>query len=85
MLNQQILLISFPEHMTSISFKGSMCNVVSNIFSHFQECGTPSSVSNGDFPWLFSIRNSNGVHICAGTLVTSNWIMTAASCFGLNR
>ncbi|NXL65597.1 PRS55 protease, partial [Chordeiles acutipennis] len=34
----------------------------------------------GEFPWLVSIQ-SNGKHICGGTMISALWILTAAHCF----
>ncbi|XP_053918312.1 LOW QUALITY PROTEIN: serine protease 55 [Cuculus canorus] len=34
----------------------------------------------GEFPWHVSIQ-SNGNHICGGTIISALWILTAAHCF----
>ncbi|XP_076985658.1 putative threonine protease PRSS50 [Tamandua tetradactyla] len=31
------------------------------------------------WPWMVSVR-ANGTHICAGTLITSQWVLTVAHC-----
>jgi hypothetical protein len=36
--------------------------------------------TDGEWPWVVSIRK-NGTHHCAGSLLTSHWVVTAAHCF----
>ncbi|XP_053793678.1 serine protease 55-like isoform X1 [Vidua chalybeata] len=42
--------------------------------------GTGTDVKPGEFPWLVSIQ-SQGKHICGGTIISALWILTAAHCF----
>ncbi|XP_062327666.1 transmembrane protease serine 9-like isoform X2 [Osmerus eperlanus] len=42
--------------------------------------GGSSVVSAGTWPWMASIQQ-NGTHICGGTLVAENFVMSYASCF----
>ncbi|XP_030902430.2 serine protease 55 [Melopsittacus undulatus] len=40
-----------------------------------------SYAMEGEFPWHVSIQ-SNGRHVCGGTIISALWILTAAHCFG---
>uniref|UniRef100_A0A8C0X5E1 Peptidase S1 domain-containing protein n=1 Tax=Castor canadensis TaxID=51338 RepID=A0A8C0X5E1_CASCN len=55
----------------------------------FSKCGVPQQLNrvvggqdstDGEWPWVVSIRK-NGTHHCAGSLLTSHWVVTAAHCF----
>ncbi|PIK57110.1 putative enteropeptidase-like [Apostichopus japonicus] len=38
--------------------------------------------SFGDWPWMISLRDSEGDHQCGATLITEKWAITAAHCIG---
>lgn len=40
------------------------------------------TASVGEFPWMASLQsNKTKRHFCSGTVINSNWIITAAHCF----
>ncbi|XP_027718877.1 serine protease 27-like [Vombatus ursinus] len=52
-------------------------------------CGQPrmlnrmvggQNAQEGEWPWQVSIQR-NGTHFCGGSLITDQWVMTAAHCF----
>ncbi|KAF1379060.1 hypothetical protein PFLUV_G00172110 [Perca fluviatilis] len=38
------------------------------------------NASSGSWPWQVSLHNSNG-HFCGGSLINSQWVLSAAHCF----
>uniref|UniRef100_A0A3B5KUF6 Peptidase S1 domain-containing protein n=1 Tax=Xiphophorus couchianus TaxID=32473 RepID=A0A3B5KUF6_9TELE len=57
--------------------------------SNAQVCGRPQlkdrivggvDASNGAWPWQIDIQKDNA-HICGGSLITQDWVLSAAHCF----
>eukprot|EP00079_Xenopus_tropicalis_P039301 XP_017953072.1 PREDICTED: serine protease 27-like [Xenopus tropicalis] len=57
------------------------------------DCGKPvvssrimggQSAQEGQWPWQVSFRN-NGRHFCGGTLISDQWVISAAHCFPSSR
>lgn len=42
--------------------------------------GLNKMANHGDWPWHAALFKDN-VHLCDGTLVSENWLLTTASCF----
>ncbi|XP_073458585.1 transmembrane protease serine 13 [Aquarana catesbeiana] len=46
-----------------------------------------TSASTGEWPWQVSLQVPNGkryAHVCGGTLINSNYVLTASHCFGIS-
>ncbi|XP_006071639.3 probable threonine protease PRSS50 [Bubalus bubalis] len=81
----------FPRQVTGGSPPPSISQYATSKASHSEflpPCGfsyerdptlrDPESMARR-WPWMVSVR-ANGTHICAGTLIASEWVLTAAHC-----
>lgn len=57
-------------------FKSSGCGMR----PHFGRVINGEDASPHSWPWQISLRNSRGGHICGGSLIRPDWIVTAAHC-----
>lgn len=68
---------SAPSHSGSTST--SNCGVTAVGSTHTKIVGG-SVARHGEFPWQVSLRYYNQ-HVCGGTLISDQWVVTAAHCF----
>ncbi|XP_018533858.1 serine protease 33 [Lates calcarifer] len=64
---------------------------VTGILAYAQECGRPPLMENrivggmdaadGHWPWQVDVQRGTDGHICGGSIITENWILSAAHCF----
>lgn len=65
------------------------------LFASTLGCGVPSirpsvsgyykivngqNAASGSWPWQVSLQDSRGFHFCGGSLISQNWVVTAAHC-----
>jgi len=67
-----------PKPTTQPAALGAQCGV-SAVSSHTKIVGGVQAVRH-EFPWQVSLMY-NGQHMCGGTLIDSQWVITAAHCF----
>ncbi|XP_004625907.1 chymotrypsin-like protease CTRL-1 [Octodon degus] len=68
----------------SLVFLGSSwgCGVpaISPALSFSQRIVNGENAVSGSWPWQVSLQDRNGFHFCGGSLISPNWVVTAAHC-----
>ncbi|XP_059125161.1 serine protease 33-like [Peromyscus eremicus] len=92
-----ILFALFPgsllgsENLTADSY--SLSPMTDSSINLDSVCGRPRASGRivsgqdaqpGQWPWQVSVRE-NGEHVCGGSLIAENWVLTAAHCFSQDQ
>ncbi|XP_055595404.1 uncharacterized protein LOC129746008 [Uranotaenia lowii] len=56
------------------------CGVQSALPNNGQNVGLSKMAAPGDWPWMVALFRAD-THVCDGTLVSSDWVLTTESCF----
>lgn len=56
------------------------CGVQSALPNAKQLLSLPKMSAPGDWPWLVALFRED-IHVCDGTLISANWVLTTESCF----
>lgn len=58
----------------------AVCGIQTNRRQKHGVDGLSKMASHGDWPW-HAILYKSGTHVCDGTLISAEWLLTSASCF----
>ena len=64
----------------SLSSSPNLCAACGRPKVHSPRIVGGRKAEEGEWPWQVSIRE-NRLHVCGGSLISSQWVLTAAHCF----
>lgn len=65
---------------SSAQWPGCGVPAISPALSFTQRIVNGENAVSGSWPWQVSLQDRNGFHFCGGSLISPNWVVTAAHC-----
>lgn len=63
-----------------VACNDAVCGIQTNRRQKYGIDGLNKMASHGDWPW-HAVLYKSGTHVCDGSLISSEWLLTSASCF----